>query len=249
LPQSWNRYTYTANDPINAKDPLGLFLGWDDGQLNPCGSGGPIILLDGIQLFSSTRCFPNVGGGFSSGTEPGQRSKPACSFSFRFDGSTSGYLVNGVTRDPNIDPNQTPLGPYPASLTHWAYIFEGRVNYSYIPNNWRFLFKLRVIGSYKYLSLSDGVGNLKEGSTDQLVDDDFPFEGNIKRDGAGFFWWDTPSTARRTPSGDPLIHGYLFFDFTFLAIDSNGDVGCSANVRLRLTITEGQGIWDLPVVQ
>ncbi|MGB8887671.1 MAG: RHS repeat-associated core domain-containing protein [Candidatus Korobacteraceae bacterium] len=30
-PQTWNRYAYLANNPLNAVDPLGLYCMWDDG--------------------------------------------------------------------------------------------------------------------------------------------------------------------------------------------------------------------------
>jgi len=31
-PQSWNRYAYVRNSPLNLLDPLGLFCVWDDGS-------------------------------------------------------------------------------------------------------------------------------------------------------------------------------------------------------------------------
>ena len=43
-PQTWNRYAYLANNPLNATDPLGLYcaIGADGGTLNGCtqGAGG-----------------------------------------------------------------------------------------------------------------------------------------------------------------------------------------------------------------
>jgi RHS repeat-associated protein len=42
FPQSWNRYAYTENDPINMRDPLGLD-DWGD----PCGSRSVVPLEDG----------------------------------------------------------------------------------------------------------------------------------------------------------------------------------------------------------
>jgi RHS repeat-associated protein len=46
-PQTWNRYAYVANNPINAIDPAGLHICWascpedpDPSQANPSGDGG-----------------------------------------------------------------------------------------------------------------------------------------------------------------------------------------------------------------
>jgi RHS repeat-associated protein len=49
LPQTWNRYSYTTGDPINQKDPWGLF-GWGGPYDDPCGPFGPVVILDGIEL-------------------------------------------------------------------------------------------------------------------------------------------------------------------------------------------------------
>jgi RHS repeat-associated protein len=52
-PQSWNRYAYSTSDPINMKDPLGLFACWGCGGLDdPCSPNGPSVLLDGIEIDS-----------------------------------------------------------------------------------------------------------------------------------------------------------------------------------------------------
>jgi RHS repeat-associated protein len=48
LPQSWNRYTYGRNDPINTTDPLGLFI--FDCPSNRLLPWGVTFLLDGIEL-------------------------------------------------------------------------------------------------------------------------------------------------------------------------------------------------------
>ena len=55
-PQTWNRYAYATSDPINMKDPLGLFLGCVG--CNPesfCGFDGPTVIVDGFN-FTSILC-------------------------------------------------------------------------------------------------------------------------------------------------------------------------------------------------
>jgi len=64
-PQSWNRYTYSLNDPIDNTDPSGAFpciLGifGDCGEPSPPPEEGPCLILpDGTM----TSACPNVGGG------------------------------------------------------------------------------------------------------------------------------------------------------------------------------------------
>jgi RHS repeat-associated protein len=60
LPQSWNRYTYALNDPINRKDPLGLFaclVCEAEEDQDPCGISGTTWMLDGIALERPYFCF------------------------------------------------------------------------------------------------------------------------------------------------------------------------------------------------
>jgi RHS repeat-associated protein len=57
-PKTWNRYTYTTGDPINQKDPWGLFSCIAcDRPYNPCGLFGPLVLLDGTEMFWNGFCF------------------------------------------------------------------------------------------------------------------------------------------------------------------------------------------------
>jgi RHS repeat-associated protein len=50
-PQSWNRYAYSVSDPINMKDPLGLFACWGcEGWNDPCSPNGPTVILDGFEV-------------------------------------------------------------------------------------------------------------------------------------------------------------------------------------------------------
>jgi RHS repeat-associated protein len=58
LPQSWNRYTYTLNNPINLKDPSGLDpFDFESGGRGPCDPFGPARLLDGFEISREILCW------------------------------------------------------------------------------------------------------------------------------------------------------------------------------------------------
>ncbi|MEW6131531.1 MAG: RHS repeat-associated core domain-containing protein, partial [Acidobacteriota bacterium] len=86
-PQSWNRYVYTMNDPINMRDPMGLegFLGIDPLAIpdsNPCRPFGPEVIYDDFlgPIDRFTYCF--LFGGLIGGvrpSEPGVSEDDPCS--------------------------------------------------------------------------------------------------------------------------------------------------------------------------
>jgi hypothetical protein len=70
VPQSWNRYGYTLNNPVNFVDPLGLFLaapGPPSVDVMQC--NGPVIYLFGI-------VFACLGGVDSGGESRGDQKQP-----------------------------------------------------------------------------------------------------------------------------------------------------------------------------
>ena len=54
-PQTWNRYAYVRNSPLNAIDPTGLYCGWDDGSTdgdpNQGGADAPSCIAQGGNWF------------------------------------------------------------------------------------------------------------------------------------------------------------------------------------------------------
>jgi RHS repeat-associated protein len=68
-PQTWNRYTYVANNPLNSVDPMGLFnLPPCDGDPD-CGGGGPGPICDPIEdpFCPPPPIIPPSGGGGDGG--------------------------------------------------------------------------------------------------------------------------------------------------------------------------------------
>lgn len=50
-PQTWNRFAYSGNEPVNRTDPMGLFAcAGCGGPFDICGEFGPTVLLDNIDI-------------------------------------------------------------------------------------------------------------------------------------------------------------------------------------------------------
>jgi RHS repeat-associated protein len=73
-PQTWNRYAYTAGDPINQKDSLGLMYGFSD---DPCDPFGPELIIDGFEFSREMLCFAMIAAPLLL-TEPDPEPKPTC---------------------------------------------------------------------------------------------------------------------------------------------------------------------------
>jgi RHS repeat-associated protein len=89
-PQSWNRYSYAANESIGGKDPKGLDTGWGSSdflaprmkrqvilfpwEADPCESQGASYFLDGADMYSGFFCggaLPDLLSGFLGTIVPG----------------------------------------------------------------------------------------------------------------------------------------------------------------------------------
>jgi RHS repeat-associated protein len=84
-PQSWNRYTYVRNDPVNSTDPLGLcdyndagqFVGGHDGETCCTDSGVCLVWDSGSSTWSPDPSPPGDGSGDDTGGDPGAPSDPS----------------------------------------------------------------------------------------------------------------------------------------------------------------------------
>jgi len=103
-PQSWNRYAYVLNDPVNATDPLGLegFSSGDIGGFGLCG-------------------FGSIGCGFSPfGPGSGMGGFGPCGFGFGFSSIGCGFSPFGDCGPGSVScngfPNFGALGIHPPSV-------------------------------------------------------------------------------------------------------------------------------------
>ena len=108
-PKSLNRYSYTENDPLDFTDPQGLLLAAP--TLDP--SGCYLITIGGV-VVPMGECDggdPTIfDGGSGPGTEPS-----SCTVSPSLGGPPLAHYRK-TAREPNFNPNATPLGPI---VTTW----------------------------------------------------------------------------------------------------------------------------------
>ena len=62
-PQSWNKYAYVRNNPINAIDPDGRFSDWalTNEYKVPAGPSGPVSMEDRLETVGELACVVKVG--------------------------------------------------------------------------------------------------------------------------------------------------------------------------------------------
>jgi RHS repeat-associated protein len=131
-PQSWNRYTYVLNDPINLNDPEGEYCQWDDGSTDDEPEGGGAS-QDECYAQGGTWIDASQGGDGGGDSDPGgdpsgviMKVLSDCiqslygittdSFTAPQPGVNGSYIGSGY--DANVDlPSQIENGPSMISIT------------------------------------------------------------------------------------------------------------------------------------
>jgi len=112
-PQSFNRYSYVNNDPVNAVDPSGLEQSWN--PIGPCPPGGCIvdIPIDPNDYFDASnggpttpwtglpilRDRPRSGGGGGGGTDPQNTEQHGETIYTEIDDQRGGSKLSPCARD------------------------------------------------------------------------------------------------------------------------------------------------------
>jgi hypothetical protein len=104
-PQSWNRYGYVGNRPLNTVDPLGLFDCDPDDKGADCGPIGPDPCLFDISCFPPPCPDCGGGGGGGGGRRPRPRPGPTSPA-----GGNHGPWLNGETLGLPTGLNLHPMG-------------------------------------------------------------------------------------------------------------------------------------------
>ncbi len=246
-PQTWNRYSYTANDPVNKRDPWGLDF-FDPG---PCDPFGPEVFIDGFasiprEIFCYTFPIPAPPTTFTAPT--------SCSIRIR----TSGTRLDGSdlsqTHHHNISGNPTNLGAGISigqiggerRMKYWFFLFEVEVTLpsdDINPDNWEASQRNSRTGYVLILTPRDGT---KQESLNKKFPDDTPLEFFRETSHPGFYsWLDAPDfpfvyTTEDGFTGD-VVELHLKREFTFeLRNKNDSKKNCTASLTLTLDV-DGQG--------
>jgi RHS repeat-associated protein len=250
-PQAWNRYTYTTGDPINQKDPWGLFAclicgGPDD----PCSPFGPSIIQDGIELDRDFFCGvepipapPNA--------DPDPDPAPtACTLSPR---ATQGSAVLGKYKSKGNHYGPTPdhigKGENGVPDGFWWFFFEVQGVLpadDQNPESWRALQSITRIG--RVTIFVPGVG-YEDFDIQQHKDNDNPGTGFTDITQAGWYYWSDAPDLRKVRRGSDgvmysIISGHLVLEVNFVLMNKKDPRrSCRGSLTLVLSIDQGVANW------
>jgi RHS repeat-associated protein len=243
-PQTWNRYSYVANDPINMSDPLGLFFS-SGGLYNPVQ----------IDMLNTAICevFPefcvdaaeaagdnNGGGGDNTGGS-------SCTMSLNVQ---TGSSLQGI-----YGPIKVPYIPNPNSLT----VGQGNtLDYDY------YLYEVDVEengGTYTPVQSTVETGAMtysggfvyypggKPGVPKDIPNDN-PDASATYNNGVDLDWTDTPALLITLQNGQSAMNGSLTWRFFFEASPSIGSTGnistCWGSFNLTINCTNGTCFFGSP---
>jgi RHS repeat-associated protein len=120
-PQTWNRYAYLANNPLNAVDALGLVCSWNDGTFDDPPEDGGATEAD---------CNAQGGTWLDNFCDPG-----TC-------GETGDYIF--VTNTNGNSNNSSHDGPNQHDETSWLRFVSAANNGSWLQNAWNYLKRVPV---------------------------------------------------------------------------------------------------------
>jgi RHS repeat-associated protein len=248
VPQSWNRYNYTGNNPVNRMDPKGLDWGELLDGLLPPGCGGSIPIDNG---------FRNIGMGpeveFDCPAEPFFAPDPVsppsrCQVTPRVTPNTEliGHYSPGNHRG-----NTTTIGPgenVEQDGFMW-YLFEISVKLprdDQDPNDWMVNQILLRTGTVTIIY--DGGPHDIDKSL--LNNPDKIKEKFMDTTHSGFFYWeDAPDMQKidRDPYGARrnVVSGFIVFTIVLNLVNKKDTRrSCWATLTLSLSITDGKPKWD-----
>lgn len=245
-PKSLNRYSYTENDPLDFTDPQGLLLAAP--TLDPSGCylitiGGVVVPMGGCDGGDPTI----FDGGSGQGTEPS-----SCTVSPSLGGPLLAHYRK-TPREPNFNPNATPLGPIVTtwnSFPFWGYYFELVINPVNLPFlGWTYHESLIFSTSITY-KLPDGteVTEWPQGGTFAGFTPNDPIRienttGLVSDTDQFHTWLDAPGISlpdyHPLYKNHPIVSIHRFYDFLFEA--KNGTTSCSSALHLELTLNLSGG--------
>jgi RHS repeat-associated protein len=233
-PQSWNRYVYSRNDPVNLMDHLGLFA-----EVCPtC-----VSYEQGCAEFPEL-CYPHPRDPFEDGGDGG-RAEPTlpCTFDVRLHGKqrsdvSSATTVSGADLGGRLGKYENPVPD-----GYWFYFYEVGV---ILPvgstdlTDW--IFHVSLVRTDTTTIVVDGVPMTLTQTTP--APDDTPSEQYTQLKSGIYYWIDTPGRRKvRTFNGQdyPIVEASVTFEFTFTATNnSNASLSCKGRLGLKFRIKDGK---------
>ena len=258
-PRSWNRYSYSFNDPVNGTDRFGLETNGEycDARNQSCGHIRPGPNGFSIDIASGGSVHPERGG---VGIRPPQRRQPAvsCSLAINDTGRLLGIyparLPGGIMREPAVDPTVHPLGVNDVQDA-WVYFIEMLLSVGWTgtgPEEWTIDRKVNAKGWFTIVQEDGKISGQISEDTLGFIDDPIrngesdidrtlsTFGGNFITflDAPGFRYY-----VRRRSGGKFLrVNDVdLKFEYRITATHRSG-ASCSKSFSLRLLVTNQRRI-------
>lgn len=212
-PQSWNRYSYTQNDPVNLSDPAGLQIAAPGYDPNACWiiivGTTPIATLGNCDSSGEIGATPGIGGGTPGGSNPETGpSLPPINIPQPGPGKKKCNINAKVNRGESI-PVDVPLTYPDGSITigptdltifkdnivkGWFYkvLIEASVSVSEDINNWEIAQYATVSTSHWRAYVDDNLQNIDDDTLSNEFDTPKARYIYIHPPDKWVFWLDTP---------------------------------------------------------
>jgi RHS repeat-associated protein len=255
MPQTWNRYSYAVNEPVDQHDPTGLdplaptqdprwwpiFLPpW---ELDPCAPRGASYTVDGFDTGFAALC--NLGPAPAADPAP-EPASATCSIKNLTRGPRRGNYPKWDWTTSPLPKNQR-HGKFMSpdnNLMWWRFFYETMVTISgpFDPSEWESGFKREVWIEGSFIT-RDSSGNLQLVPVSRQDAHDLSDPTQQTWIGNTSYWLDAPGrpTINAKGNGDPIIEGDITWIFIMSATSSRTGNTCSARLELKLHISTPAG--------
>ena len=262
-PQTWNRYSYGVNEPVDVHDPEGLETGWGSQDpfapvqhppvflppwdLDPCSPNGASYLLDGFDM--------NVGGmmclsGPVPSPNPEPEPPPTCNIAI----ATSGRVADDIPLSfPLGDPKR--IGEVQGPINGWYFNVFFAASVSDDVSTWTLGQTLTGTLSFSGYYTSTGkpfsTPELKLDSNDPVLGGERFFEGLTKIQRPGDLWMfalDSPGWRRQfvhRDVGEQVTVTNLQLHMTFRTSIRKGKTECGIIWQYDLTVTNSAASFNV----
>jgi RHS repeat-associated protein len=228
-PQTWHRYSYAINDPVNSQDPQGL----DSVPVSPGGLMGPRQRLNASSAFTCTIAANFVPFLPLIGNYPG------------FYALWPRYVSYTAGPDQTLADGRSP--------GYWFYKFEVFIVYPGLSTIFdQYYFSVGVEEDDSWIGRNPHTGREYPFDEFKPLHDDAPEAGFWQSTAFSANFVDTPAfkkrQKRKVKKGGKTkltpVSGVLTWTFTFQGFDALGTFFCEKKVKLTYTFAPGTSLWE-----